>query len=107
MRVTRSVLWRRNLPFDAEEEDVEEQLEQFGELVYSKVVVDPNTEASRGASSEQCCGEISDVCSVIAESVNHELVGHENYCFQVRRLSNSKTRTTLRSVWQPRMKTER
>ena len=38
----------RNLSFDTEQEDLEEKFEQYGELVYCRIVVDPNTERSRG-----------------------------------------------------------
>ena len=38
----------RNLPFDAEEEDVEELFSQFGDMNYCRIVRDPNTDFSRG-----------------------------------------------------------
>ena len=38
----------RNLSFDTEEEDLEEKFEEYGELTYCRIVVDPNTERSRG-----------------------------------------------------------
>ena len=37
----------RNLSFDTEEEDLEEKFEEYGELTYCRIVVDPNTERSR------------------------------------------------------------
>ena len=38
----------RNLSFDTEEEDLEDKFEEYGELAFCKIVVDPNTERSRG-----------------------------------------------------------
>ncbi|KAK3577695.1 hypothetical protein CHS0354_025760 [Potamilus streckersoni] len=39
----------RNLSFDSCEADIEELFSEFGELNYCKVVIDPNTEHSRGS----------------------------------------------------------
>ena len=39
------------MSFESEEEDLEEKFEEFGELVYCRIVVDPNTERSRGNES--------------------------------------------------------
>uniref|UniRef100_A0A8C8RG49 RNA binding motif protein 28 n=1 Tax=Pelusios castaneus TaxID=367368 RepID=A0A8C8RG49_9SAUR len=42
-----------NLPFDAEEEELDEMLEQFGDLKYVRVVLHPDTEHSRGCAFAQ------------------------------------------------------
>ena len=41
----------RNLSFDTEEEGLEEVLLKYGELNYVKIVVQPDTEHSKGQSS--------------------------------------------------------
>ena len=38
----------RNLSFDRNDEGLEEYFSQYGEIVYSRVVVDPQTEHSKG-----------------------------------------------------------
>ncbi|XP_074832778.1 RNA-binding protein 28 isoform X2 [Carettochelys insculpta] len=43
----------RNLPFSAEEEEVGEMLEQFGDLKYVRIVLHPDTEHSRGCAFAQ------------------------------------------------------
>lgn len=40
----------RNLSFDTEEEELEKVLLQFGELNYVKIVIQPETEHSKGQS---------------------------------------------------------
>lgn len=40
----------RNLSFDTEEEELEKVLLQFGELNYIKIVIQPETEHSKGQS---------------------------------------------------------
>ena len=51
----------RNLSFDTEEEDLEDKFEEYGELAFCKIVVDPNTERSKGNAiyevSNQCQGK--------------------------------------------------
>ena len=43
-----STLFIRNLPFDCTDEDLYNHFSQFGRLRYSRVVLDPTTERSRG-----------------------------------------------------------
>ncbi|XP_075772847.1 RNA-binding protein 28 isoform X2 [Pelodiscus sinensis] len=43
----------RNLPFDTEEEELGETLEQFGDLKYVRIVLHPDTEHSRGCAFAQ------------------------------------------------------
>ena len=38
----------RNVPFDCEEEDIEELFAQFGEIVYCKQVINPDTGVPKG-----------------------------------------------------------
>ncbi len=38
----------RNLAYETMEEDLEEAFEEFGEISYCRIVVDKNTERSRG-----------------------------------------------------------
>lgn len=42
------VLFRRNLSFESEEEDLGEVLQQFGDLKYVRIVLHPDTEHSKG-----------------------------------------------------------
>mmetsp|Transcript_10741 Transcript_10741/g.20972 ORF Transcript_10741/g.20972 Transcript_10741/m.20972 type:complete len:349 (-) Transcript_10741:3189-4235(-) len=41
-------LYVRNLSYETEEDDFQEYFEQYGKLRYAKLVVDPNTKASKG-----------------------------------------------------------
>lgn len=42
------IVFRRNLSFDSEEEDLGELLQQFGDLKYVRIVLHPDTEHSKG-----------------------------------------------------------
>lgn len=41
-------VFRRNLSFDSEEEELGELLQQFGDLKYVRIVLHPDTEHSKG-----------------------------------------------------------
>ncbi|XP_070550742.1 RNA-binding protein 28-like isoform X1 [Ptychodera flava] len=41
-------LFVRNIPFEAEEEDISEKFEEYGKIRYCKLLIDPDTERSRG-----------------------------------------------------------
>lgn len=53
IKINHLIFWStcRNLSFESEEEDLEDKFEEFGELVYCRIVVDRNTERSRGSES--------------------------------------------------------